>query len=80
MNLKECAKLLRRYNKWRKGKGRKYASPEIPFALPDIDSAIDIAAKVLSVVPNAGDIIPAKTASVSRIRKFTDAIKDEQAQ
>lgn len=80
MKLKECAKLLRRYSKWRKGKGRKYASPEIPFSLPDIDSAIDIAVKVLSAVPNADDIVPARTASISRIKKFTGIIRDEQAQ
>jgi hypothetical protein len=80
MTIKHCAKLLRQLNKWRKNKGRKYASPGIPFSTEDIDAAIDMAVKILSAIPPADDIAPSRTGAITRIHKFTDVIRNEQAQ
>lgn len=80
MTINDCAKLLRRLNKWRKNKGRKYANPGTPFSAEDIDAAIDMAVKILSAIPPADDIVPSTTKSITRVRKFTDVIRNEQAQ
>lgn len=80
MTIKKCAKLLRRLNKWRKNKGRKYASPGAPFSAEEIDVAIDMAVKILSAIPPVDDIVPSRTGSITRVRKFTNVILNEQAQ
>lgn len=48
MDLKECVKLLKRYNLWRRGRGKKYSQPGFPFSPTELGIAIDTAIANLS--------------------------------
>lgn len=48
MTIKQAAKLLKEYNKWRRGKGKKYSIPGFPFSVKEIGEAIDLAADIMS--------------------------------
>lgn len=49
--LDNAIKLVRQYNKWRRGAGRKYAAPGFPFNTTEVGEALDTlldAAKTLT--------------------------------
>lgn len=48
MEANEVIKTLKEYNKWRRGKGKKYSHPGFPFDPSVIGYAIDSAVKHLS--------------------------------
>ena len=48
MTPKDTAKILKEYNKWIRGKGRKYSQPGFPFSPTDIGNAIDSAVSILT--------------------------------
>lgn len=41
MKIEDSVKILCEYNKWRKGKGKKYITPGLPFDYREICEAID---------------------------------------
>lgn len=47
---KSVAKGLREFNKWRRGKGKKYQSPGVPFDTKRIGEDIDYAAETLPLL------------------------------
>lgn len=57
MEIEEAYKLLKEYNKWRKGKGKKYAQPGMPLDTTKIGLAIDIAIAHLSWLFSGDDLI-----------------------
>lgn len=57
MNTQEIIKTLKEYNKWRKGKGRKYSQPGFPFDTKKIGEAIDAAIVHLSKRMDRDDFI-----------------------
>jgi len=48
MTLKDIVKTLREYNKWIRGKGRKYSQPGFPFSPTEIGVAMDSAVAILT--------------------------------
>lgn len=57
MEIEEAYKLLKEYNKWRRGKGKKYAQPGIPFDVTEIGKAIDLAIDRLSWLLDGDEFI-----------------------
>lgn len=57
MGTQEVINVLREYNKWRKGKGRKYSEPGFPFDVKEIGKAIDAAIVHLSKRMDRNDFI-----------------------
>lgn len=57
MNTEEIIKTLKEYNKWRRGKGRKYSQPGFPFDTKKIGEAIDAAIVHLSKRMDRDDFI-----------------------
>lgn len=57
MNFKDIGVSLREYNKWRRGKGRKYSQPGFPFDAEKIGNDIAVASFVMSRLPPADDFI-----------------------
>lgn len=51
MNFKDIGVSLREYNKWRRGKGRKYSQPGFPFDADKIGNDIAVASSVMSRLP-----------------------------
>ena len=43
-------KLLKEFNKWRRGKGKKYQAPGVPFDLAEVGKELDNAIAVADVV------------------------------
>lgn len=60
MNYEESYKLLKQYNKWRRGKGKKYSQPGFPFDVKDIGVAIDNAIVCIKAVVKMQGITSAK--------------------
>lgn len=76
MTTKECVKALRKFNTWRNGRGRKYATPGVPIFSTLLNDAIKKAIEVMSSLPKADDIAPMPN-SKRRVVKFIKAISDE---
>jgi hypothetical protein len=57
MEIEEAYKLLKEYNKWRRGKGKKYAQPGMPLDTTKIGLAIDVAINHLSWLFSGNDLI-----------------------
>ena len=57
MTTDEIIKTLKEYNKWRKGKGRKYSQPGFPFDEKRISETIDAAILRLSKRMDRDDFI-----------------------
>jgi hypothetical protein len=79
MTTKECVKVLRRFNTWRNGRGKKYAIPGVPIHSILLNDAINKAIEVMSSLPKPDDINPKPNAK-RRVLKFVKAISDEQTQ
>ena len=73
--IKDHVKTLREYNKWRRGRGRKYSAPGIPFSSTDIGYAIDRAVKVLSVLPTDSDFEALRNADVKLPKRVVRKIE-----
>lgn len=57
MNFKDAGSYLREYNKWRRGKGRKYSQPGFPFDVSRIGISIETASSVLRRLPDVEDFL-----------------------
>lgn len=57
MNFKDAGSSLREYNKWRRGKGRKYSHPGFPFDVSRIGIAIETASSVMRRFPDVEDFL-----------------------
>ena len=75
-------KLLKEFNKWRRGKGKKYQAPGVPFDLAEVgkelDNAIAVAdiVKTIKVVDVANVIILAH-AGLAAFERLTDTPRSE---
>ena len=49
-------KLLKEFNKWRRGKGKKYQAPGVPFDLVEVGKELDNAIAVADVAKTIGPI------------------------
>ena len=49
-------KLLKEFNKWRRGKGKKYQAPGVPFDLVEVGKELDNAIAVADVAKPIGPI------------------------
>ena len=49
-------KLLKEFNKWRRGKGKKYQAPGVPFDLEEVGKELDNAIAVADVAKTIGPI------------------------
>ena len=49
-------KLLKEFNKWRRGKGKKYQAPGVPFDLAEVGKELDNAIAVADVAKTIGPI------------------------
>ena len=56
MDRKEIVSVLSRYNKWKRGRGRKYAEPTAPFCASEVCDAIDSAVRLMRTMPCDDDI------------------------
>lgn len=75
---KECSSFLRQYNRWRRGRGKKYATPGIPFSVVELGETIDRAIEILKAIPKPEDLDPPNN---RRIKKFLSVLNcNEQAQ
>ena len=57
MEIEEAYKLLKEYIKWKRGKGKKYAQPGMPFDVIEIGKAIDLAIDRLSLLLDGDEFI-----------------------
>lgn len=57
MAIEQAYKLLKEYIKWKRGKGKKYAQPGMPFDVAMIGQAIDVAINHLSWLFSGDDLI-----------------------
>lgn len=57
MEIEEAYKQLKEYNKWSRGKGKKYAQPGMPLDVKKIGIAIDVAINHLSWLFSGDDLI-----------------------
>lgn len=57
MQTVETIRVLKGYNKWRRGKGRKYSQPGFPFDVKEVGEAIDAAILHLSKRMDRDDFI-----------------------
>lgn len=57
MTHEKAYNILKEYNKWRRGKGKKYASPGLPFDTKVIGDAIDCAVNVLKYQLTVSDFV-----------------------
>lgn len=48
-------KLLKEFNKWRRGKGKKYQTPGVPFDLTEVGKELDNAIAVADVMRTITD-------------------------
>ena len=75
-------KLLKEFNKWRRGKGKKYQAPGVPFDLAEVgkelDNAIAVAdiVKTIKVVDVANVIILAHS-GLAAFERLTDTPRSE---
>lgn len=53
----DCYKILREFNKWRRGRGKKYSAPGFPFSATYIDLAIDRAIACVKAIRKAEKIL-----------------------
>jgi hypothetical protein len=53
----DCYKILREFNKWRRGRGKKYSAPGFPFSATDIGYAIDRAIACVKAIRKAEKIL-----------------------
>lgn len=77
MNQEEAIKLLKEFNKWRRGKGKKYSQPGLPLNPVEIGHAIDYAIEHLSYrIPPVEfiNIVDAAQATLKRIEKYVVAV------
>ena len=63
--IKEAAESLRQFNKWRRGRGRKYQAPGFPFDPVRIGKDIDIAVAVLLNISRMLDRVPSEDNAVA---------------
>ena len=75
-------KLLKEFNKWRRGKGKKYQAPGVPFDVAEVgkelDNAIAVAdiVKTIKVVDVANVIILAHS-GLAAFERLTDTPRSE---
>lgn len=65
LTAKECARELREYNRWRRGKGRKYAQPGVPFNPAELGKVIDDAIVHLKAFPSVDEILAIKSVAAT---------------
>lgn len=53
----DCYKILREFNKWRHGRGKKYPVPGFPFSATDTGLAIDRAIACVKAIRKAEKIL-----------------------
>ena len=63
--IKETAESLRQFNKWRRGKGRKYLEPGCPFDPVRLGKDIDIAVAVLLNISRMLEKVPSEDNAVA---------------
>lgn len=63
--IRASAESLRQFNKWRRGRGRKYQEPGFPFDPVRIGKDIDIAVAVLLNISRMLDRIPSEDNAVA---------------
>lgn len=52
----ECATEIREYNRWRRGRGRKYAQPGVPFNATALGIILDDAVTHLKHIPDVATL------------------------
>jgi len=78
MKQEEVIKLLKEFNKWRRGKGKKYSQPGLPLNPTEIGEAIDFAIEHLSyrISPSQfGELYAAAVATEERIKTYIKSAK-----
>lgn len=85
---KECATFLRQYNRWRRGRGKKYATPGIPFSVIELCETIDRVIDILNAIPKEEDLATVRlvdgvknkknSSHIRRINKFMSVLKSNE--
>ena len=75
-------KLLKEFNKWRRGKGKKYQAPGVPFDLAEVgkelDNAIAVADVARTIDPvDVANVIVLAHAGLSAFERLTPTPRSE---
>lgn len=77
-------KLLKEFNKWRRGKGKKYQAPGVPFDLAEVGKELDNAIAVADVVKtikvvDVANVIILAHAGLAAFERLTDTPRSENS-